>query len=158
MRRPKEIAPFAHSERQSHLAVGRHDYAAREYRCCRPPTCSIVRDQVAEIGNGGRRTCERNDLSYKYDKLSKSERDRRWRCHALAEFWEDPEIGDKLQNNNVTISKGMEFIKVARAQRRAEDANQEVVDEVSYGSSQDVAKSMDDESVELIFADPPWDL
>ena len=38
-----------------------------------------------------------------------------------------------------------------------EDANQEVVDEVSYGSFQDVAKSMDDESVELIFADPPWD-
>ena len=99
----------------------------------------------------------RSDLSPEGEKLSQVEQNRRWRCHALAEFWEDPEIGDKLQNNNVTISKGMEFIKVARAQRRAEDANQEVVDEVSYGSFQDVAKSMDDESVELIFADPPWD-
>ena len=53
--------------------------------------------------------------------------------------------GNPPEKEKVTISKGMEFIKVARAQRRAEDANQEVVDEVSYGSFQDVAKSMDDE-------------
>jgi hypothetical protein len=92
------------------------------------------------------------------DSFSKAEKNRRWENAALAEFWDHEELNPRLESGTIAITRVMSFVKLERARRKAKkNSGATPIDEVIHSPFQDVMRGIQDESVELIFADPPWD-
>lgn len=101
---------------------------------------------------------KRNDFSDQSEKLSQADQDRRWENAALAEFWEHEALNERLESGTISLKRAMEFVKLERARKKAARRKGETPrNTVLHAPFQSVMAGIPDESVDLIFADPPWD-
>lgn len=99
-----------------------------------------------------------NNASRNNDALSAAQRNRRWQNASLAEFWDHEELNPRLESGTISLTKAIDFIKLERARRKAKKYKGKTpINEVIYAPFQSIMAGIPDESIELIFADPPWD-
>ena len=97
-----------------------------------------------------------NNASDGNDALSRRDRDRRWENAALAEYWDHETLNPRLEAGTISLTKAVQIIKLERARRKAAKTKGETpTDKVIHAPFQSVLGGIPDESVELIFADPP---